>query len=94
MTLRAQYRVSGANALRQLLAAARYRSPSERPATPLLLLGSTNDQLVNIACSRAIAECWSAPLVEHPTAGHDLPLDDASWVATQIRQWLNTRHPE
>jgi pimeloyl-ACP methyl ester carboxylesterase len=91
MALRAEHRVSAANVLRQLLAAARYRSPINRPATPLLLLGSSSDRLVNITCSRAIADRWAAPLIEHPTAGHDLPLDDADWVVEQVSHWLITR---
>ena len=90
MALRAEHRVSAANALRQLLAAGRYRAPLARPAAPLLLLSSTNDRLVNMACSRVIAEYWGAPLIEHPTAGHDLPLDDADWVIEQVRCWLTT----
>jgi hypothetical protein len=27
-------------------------------------------------------------LREHPTAGHDLPLDDPDWVIGEIAQWL------
>jgi hypothetical protein len=27
-------------------------------------------------------------LAIHPGAGHDLPLDDAPWVAQQVRDWL------
>jgi hypothetical protein len=23
----------------------------------------------------------------HPTAGHDLPLDDGLWVASQVQAW-------
>jgi hypothetical protein len=26
--------------------------------------------------------------LEHPTAGHDLPLDAPDWVTEQIRGWL------
>jgi len=24
----------------------------------------------------------------HPTASHDLPLDDGQWIASQVREWL------
>jgi hypothetical protein len=27
-------------------------------------------------------------LALHPTAGHDLPLDDGDWVARVVRLWL------
>lgn len=77
-----------ANALRQLLAAARFSAPADCPPTDLLLLASTHDRLVNVACSRAIAERWQIPLVEHPSAGHDLPLDEGLWVVDQVRRWL------
>jgi len=80
--------VSGANALRQLWAAARYRAPLAPPPPPLLLLASRRDRLVNPVCSRTLAQRWHRPLVEHPDAGHDLPLDDGAWVAEEVRAWL------
>ncbi|MBC7681603.1 MAG: alpha/beta hydrolase [Ferruginibacter sp.] len=81
--LRAQHPVARANALRQLLAAARYRAPKNL-TTPTLLLASAQDQLVSVACSQALARRWRCGLQIHPTAGHDLPLDDGDWVAQQI----------
>jgi pimeloyl-ACP methyl ester carboxylesterase len=79
--------VSGANALRQLVAAARYRAPRTRPLERMLLLCSTRDGLVSSRCSEAIARAWGCPLVLHPWAGHDLPLDDPVWVAAQVAGW-------
>lgn len=87
-SVRALRPVSPRNALRQLLAAARYRAPAQAPGAPLLLLASTNDRLVNSRCSQALAQAWHCPLAMHPTAGHDLPLDDADWVAHQTQRWL------
>lgn len=78
------------NALRQLLAAWRYRAPAEQPAAPILVLASSQDALVDPRCSREIATRWSATYVEHPTAGHDLPLDDGAWVARQVGVWLDS----
>ena len=83
LALRAQHPVTRANALRQLLAAARYRAP-QTLATSTLLLASAQDQLVSFACSQALARQWQCGLQVHPTAGHDLPLDDGDWVAQQI----------
>lgn len=80
--------VSAGNAMRQLLAAARYRAPRQAPGVPLLLLSSEHDQLVDSRCSQAIAGAWHCPLLTHPAAGHDLPLDDPRWVAGQVRDWL------
>lgn len=79
--------VTRGNVMRQLLAAARYRAPPERPRCDLLMLASTCDRLVDVRCSRALAHAWHVPLVEHPTAGHDLPLDDPRWVIEQVRAW-------
>jgi pimeloyl-ACP methyl ester carboxylesterase len=83
-----EHPVSRANALRQLVAAARFRAPRTRPQLPLLILASAADALVDPRCSRRLAACWRCDLVEHPGAGHDLPLDDGPWVAAQVHRWL------
>lgn len=80
--------VSRAGTLRQLLAAARYRGGATAPPVPALVLASAGDRLVDPECSRVIAGRWKAELALHPTAGHDLPLDDGEWVAGRIRDWL------
>jgi pimeloyl-ACP methyl ester carboxylesterase len=76
------------NVLRQLLAALRFQPQAGAPAVPLLLLAGGSDRLAHPACSRALAAQWQLPLVLHPQAGHDLPLDAPLWVATQLRHWL------
>jgi pimeloyl-ACP methyl ester carboxylesterase len=86
--LRQDNPVSPANALRQLLAAAKFRAQADTPAPPTLLLASAQDHLVNAACSRALAQHWQCRLQLHSQAGHDLPLDDGPWVAEQVRGWL------
>jgi pimeloyl-ACP methyl ester carboxylesterase len=94
LALRAQHPVSLGNGLKQLWAATQYRAPLDVPAqVPTLLLHSARDQLVNPACTRTLAERWQWPVVCHPTAGHDLPLDDGDWVARQIGHWLKTGQP-
>jgi predicted alpha/beta hydrolase family esterase len=83
----AQRPVSRANALRQLLAAARCRLPALPPA-PALLLASRGDRLVDWRSSHALAAAWpGAWLRLHDTAGHDLPLDDSPWVKAQVVNW-------
>ena len=84
--------VTRANALRQLAAAARFRASGMPPDTPVLVLASTRDRLVDAACSRALALAWNAPLIEHPRAGHDLPLDDGPWAAATIARWWVMRN--
>ncbi len=88
LALRRTNPVSRANALRQLLAAARFRAPAVQPSVPTLVLASEQDHLVCVECSRALARHWQCALRVHASAGHDLPLDDGPWVAAQVRQWL------
>ena len=85
---RSEYPVSATNALRQLWAAARFRAPQVQPLTPVLLLTSAADALVDTRCSLQLARQWGCPVATHPSAGHDLPLDDGPWVAQQVRDWL------
>ena len=80
--------VSRANALRQLWAAARFRAPLDKPSPPLLVLTSATDELVDTRCSLRLAHAWRCAMASHPWAGHDLPLDDAPWVAGQLHDWL------
>jgi pimeloyl-ACP methyl ester carboxylesterase len=85
--LREQCPVSRTNALRQLWAAARYRANVHRPAALTLVLVSAQDALVCAACSHALAVAWGAAVAVHPTAGHDLTLDDGPWVAARVVEW-------
>lgn len=87
-TIREARPVSPSNALRQVLAAARYRAPTRPPPVPLLVLVSACDGLVNPQCSRRLERQWGAEIAEHPTAGHDLPLDDGEWVAREVARWV------
>ncbi|MGE5491362.1 MAG: alpha/beta fold hydrolase [Actinomycetota bacterium] len=80
--------VSSANALRQLLAAARFQAPSAGPPCPVLVLAGGGDALVHPSCSHQLAERWRADFAFHPGAGHDLPLDDGPWVAREVEGWL------
>ena len=79
--------VSRRNALYQLLAAARFRAGSNRPTVPLLLLAGIGDRLVHPRCSQSLARAWGASISLHPSAGHDLPLDDPDWVIEQAHRW-------
>jgi pimeloyl-ACP methyl ester carboxylesterase len=88
---REQHPVSGMNALRQLLAAARYRAMKRGPRAPTLVLAGEHDRLVAVQCSKAVAKRWGVALQLHPSAGHDLTLDDGRWVAAAVRQWRETR---
>lgn len=89
--LRRRHPVSRLNALRQLLAAARFVAPDCAPRVPLLVLGSQADALVDVRCSIGLARRWHSDLVLHPAAGHDLPLDDPAWLAARIAEWSGSR---
>lgn len=79
--------VSTSNALRQLVAAARYRHPGPRPAMPVLVVASARDGLVDPGCSAVLARRWNAEHALNPSAGHDLPLDQGPWLAARVAAW-------
>ncbi|MBI3480097.1 MAG: alpha/beta hydrolase [Nitrosomonadales bacterium] len=83
-----EYPIIRANILRQLQAALYYRAAPTTPSTPVLLLAGQQDQLVNVNCSLTLAQHWHCAIRLHPTAGHDLTLDDGIWVTQQVREWL------
>lgn len=85
-----QYPVSVPNALRQLLAALRYRAPQQPPSAALLILSGGYDQLVDPRCSLALQQHWPAALRIEPDAGHDLTLDAPDWVVKQVCQWMTS----
>lgn len=85
--LRHRHPVTLANAWRQLRAAMAYSAPLQRPDMPVLVLISAADGLVNPRCSESLAQHWGVDWRRHPTAGHDLPLDDAAWVIQQLLSW-------
>lgn len=84
-----EHPVSRANFLRQIFAAARYRSAVL--TIPPLVLNSQGDRLVSPACSEAIARRYDGRLITHPWGGHDLPHDDPDWVLTEIARWQSAR---
>ncbi len=92
VALRRECPVTRRNALRQLWAASRYRVDA-KPATPLLILASAGDRLVDPHCSQRLALRWDSDFAEHPDAGHDIPLDDGPWVAKRVRDWLAATSP-
>jgi alpha-beta hydrolase superfamily lysophospholipase len=85
---RIKHPVSRTNALRQVVAALRYRVRSGAPDTDVLILSSKQDALVHANCSLAISSSWKCPVQLHPMAGHDLVLDDPNWVIEKVQQWL------
>ena len=93
VALRERQPVSLSNAWAQLRAAITYRAPRTAPQVPILLLNGLGDQLVHPACSARLAQAWQCPLLRHPTAGHDLPLDAPDWVIQQVTAWVQQTCP-
>ncbi|MDC8786038.1 alpha/beta fold hydrolase [Roseateles koreensis] len=91
VALRSLHPVGLGNTARQLWAASRFKAEVSRPESPVLLLCSKTDGLVDWRCSQAISRAWGAPLRLHAQAGHDLPLDDGAWVAHTVADWLKMR---
>lgn len=87
MQYQEEYPVSQTNTVRQLLAAMRFRAPRQVPTVPILVLASERDALVNVQCSKRLAQAWELAIKLHPEAGHDLPLDDSTWVLDQLANW-------
>lgn len=87
-----QYPVSSASARRQLTAAAKFQLPA-KPGQPILIVASEADRLVDYRCSLELHQLWQTDYRRHPTAGHDLPLDEPLWLAETLEQWFDTlRH--
>jgi pimeloyl-[acyl-carrier protein] methyl ester esterase len=73
-------------AINQLAAAAQFKLP-EKIKIPMLVLASRADRMVNYECSKVIAKKYKAPIQIHPTAGHDIAVDDSAWVVEQVSNW-------
>lgn len=94
IAIQKQRPVSPKNACRQIIAAANYKPEETKPYRPVLLLNSNGDKLVAPDCSEAISEKWAIELRTHPWAGHDLPIDDGSWVISEVRNWIEKMEQE
>lgn len=75
-----KFPLTKSNFLRQLFLAS-IISIDSPPSAPLKVICSIKDNLVNPSCSYAIAKKWGVPVIPHPSAGHDIPLDDPDWLA-------------
>lgn len=87
---RKQNPVSMKSAQNQCVAAAKFtiNSPPRQLSRPLLVLTSKADHLVDYRCSIKLSKMLKADLIQHETAGHDLPLDEPEWVVDTIKLWL------
>lgn len=72
---------------KQMRSAISFHSPDSLHC-PSLFMASEADQMVSPKASQYLAEKFKAPLIVHPDAGHDLPLDAPHWVANQVKLWI------
>lgn len=79
----ADHKVSRANFFRQLILANNIQLP-QIPNVRLNVLSAAQDRLVHPTCSQQIANGLKGKLIIHPSAGHDLPLDEPEWLIEQL----------
>lgn len=80
--------VSMGNAIRQLLAAARFRGFASAPDCPCQVIVSLDDQLVSSLAGKHIATAWQVPLKTFESNAHDLPLAEPEALAAHLLSWL------
>lgn len=78
--------VSLANLINQIKTARTFTTHLNIDSSRALLLASTSDRLVNVKCSESIANSFNLNIIYHPTAGHEISLDDPDWVIEQCRK--------
>jgi len=78
-----QYPVSKKNFVRQLILANEIVI-NDLPEVPLKVICSKQDRLVDHGCSLQIHSMLGGQFFEHPTAGHDLPLDEPEWLSKML----------
>jgi len=82
---------SRATFLRQLWAASRFKLPEFKPTTPkILCLAGMGDLMVDPECSKILSDALKADVRFHPWGGHELTLDDPTWVLKNVRDWVET----
>jgi pimeloyl-ACP methyl ester carboxylesterase len=72
------------NFFRQLYLAQQIQIYPEKIKAKPIILFSRNDHLVHYSCSLVIAKTFSWKHFEHPTAGHDLAIDDSPWLIEKL----------
>jgi len=76
------------NFIRQLYVATQISMHNQKPDVPILIINSKQDKIVHPSCSHKISKNWNLDLKIHETGGHDLSLDDPTWVISNIQVWL------
>ena len=81
--------VKRASFVNQIKAALTFSPPQTWPKSlPLLILSGKGDRLCSYKSSEKIHELWGGDIEFHPTAGHDIPIDDSQWLMEKMSKWL------
>lgn len=81
--LSSESKLTTAQVGRQLTASSQFMLPP-KIKIPVLILASIKDNLVDVRCSRLMADRLGAQIKFHPTAGHDISLDDPDWCIEKL----------
>lgn len=73
----------------QLIASAKFSFPKNLNAASTTVVYSKADRLVASECSIRLADHFGFKTWTHPTAGHDLFLDDPDWFISNLRQYFS-----
>lgn len=91
LSIQQQRPVARATIVTMLRAAAQFR-PQPTCKVDGLVLASAGDRMVSARASKAIAQQFNWSIHLHPSAGHDLPMDDPHWLVEQIGHWLGNQN--
>ncbi|MCO4753162.1 MAG: alpha/beta hydrolase [Bacteriovoracaceae bacterium] len=80
--------VSRVSFINQIRAALSFTPDTTRPETKRLILAAKADRLCSYKCSEKIAKKWDSPIEYHPSAGHDVPIDDSQWLIDKINSFF------
>jgi pimeloyl-ACP methyl ester carboxylesterase len=81
--------VKRASFVNQIKAALTFAPPQTWPGNlPLLILAGKKDRLCSYKSSQKLHQVWGGQYLEHPTAGHDLPIDDGPWLVEKMKRWM------
>lgn len=81
------------NALRQIVAAKRFRMSRPNHPERITMVVSLGDRLVSPHCSQSLSRLWGLNLICHESAGHDLPLDAPEWLLDRLAGLVNVESP-
>jgi pimeloyl-[acyl-carrier protein] methyl ester esterase len=81
--------LSPLNLGRQLFAASRFQAPT-KISSKMIILNSLKDRMVDTRCSKVLADRYNCKIKYHPTAGHDLPLDDPEWTIQKVSEFVDS----